>query len=566
MTTPESVPTHGGARRDPAPVPRVPGTARHRRDETAARTVPPMAGTARGDALWWLIAVAAVLACTWLYWDIAQTALAPRTPWDEGHPMQTARWIAGERGLTPVSGSGYYPGWAVMIAPVWWFTDDAYAVYTAAVWIGNLLALATIAPLAAIARRFGVSWPQGIAISAVVMMFPGRSLLADYALSERPLMLFYALTALAVHRLWEKPSWGRAAAPLAAATGAFFIHSRALAPLGTVAIWFLCFCLRNWRIGLAGAAGAVLVWRVVGPLAEALAETVSLRGYGKEDVVAPGARERLAGPVRQGGAEPGVGAGPGVPGAHRGGRADRRPVHGGGAAPPAPGDPHLLPRPGAVGVPHEHHLVDPGLPAAPPDGGRRFDAWVYSRYLDNIGAILSVIALAYLLAPGLGTPGGPQRPPVRALGRAGGVLGGAERAGVGLHERPGERLLGARVGGTVPGGALHHAAGAEPGEPEQLLAVGLARRPGLPGRAGADGAPPAGDGGAGGDRGTGHVPGGGSGSDPLPATKHDRGGGVRGAGHRAGADGAGLRLRSPAGARPEPGRGAELDRGVDVAS
>ena len=40
-----------------------------------------------------------------------------------------------------------------------WFTDDAYAVYTAAVWIGNLLALATIAPLAAIAsRRTATRW------------------------------------------------------------------------------------------------------------------------------------------------------------------------------------------------------------------------------------------------------------------------------------------------------------------------------------------------------------------------------------------------------------------------
>lgn len=397
MTTPEFVPTHGGARRSPAPVPRVPGTARHRRDETAARTVPPVAGTARGDALWWLIAVAAVLACTWLYWDIAQTALAPRTPWDEGHPMQTARWIAGERGLTPVSGSGYYPGWAVMIAPVWWFTDDAYAVYTAAVWIGNLLALATIAPLAAIARRFGVSWPQGIAISAVVMMFPGRSLLADYALSEQPLMLFYALTALAVHRLWEKPSWGRAAALLAAATGAFFIHSRALALLGTVAIWFLCFCLRNWRIGLAGAAGAVLVWRVVGPLAEALAETVLLRGYGKEDVLLQGLEsaslDLFAKVVLSQGWVQALGyLGLTVVGALI-------------VALSTVEELRRL-RPGIhtfyLGLALSAFLMSTiwwtrGYLLLPPDGGRRFDAWVYSRYLDNIGAILSVIALAYLL-------------------------------------------------------------------------------------------------------------------------------------------------------------------------
>lgn len=397
MTTSESAPAHPGARRSPSPLPRVRGAARHRRAASGSSPVPSAPAATRADALWWLIAVAAVLACTWLYWDIAQTALAPRTPWDEGHPMQTARWIAGERGLTEVSGSGYYPGWAAMLAPVWWFTDDAYTAYTAAVWIGNVLALATIAPLAAIARRFGVSWPQAVAISAVVMMFPGRALLADYALSEQPLMLFYALTALAVHRLWEKPSWGRAAALLAAATGAFFIHSRALALLGTVAIWFLCFCLRSWRIGLAGAVATLVVWQVVGRFAEALAETVLLSGYGKEDVLRQGMESASVDLFARVVLNQGWVQALGYLGLT---------VIGVLIVIISTVEELRRLRPGIhtfyLGLALSAFLMSTiwwtrGYLLLPPSGGRRFDAWVYSRYLDNIGAILSVIALAYLL-------------------------------------------------------------------------------------------------------------------------------------------------------------------------
>lgn len=397
MPTPELSPALPGARRLPAPAPRVPRTGRHRRTTVPTAAPRPTPRTGRVDSLWWLIAVVAVLACTWLYWDIAQTALAPRTPWDEGHPLQTARWIAGERDLTQVSGSGYYPGWAVLIAPVWWFTDDAYAAYSAAVWIGNVLALATIAPLAAIARRFQVSWPQAIAISAVVMMFPGRSLLADYALSEQPLMLFYALTALAAHRLWEKPSWGRAAALLAAASGAFFIHSRALALLGTVAIWFLCFCLRSWRIGMAGAVGAVVVWQVVGALAEALAETVLLSGYGKEDVLRDGLESASVDLFARVLLNQGWVQALGYLGLT---------VVGMLIVSLLTVDELRRLRPGIhtfyFGLTTSAFLMSTiwwtrASLLLPPDGGRRFDAWVYSRYLDNIGAILSVIALAYLL-------------------------------------------------------------------------------------------------------------------------------------------------------------------------
>ena len=92
------------------------------------------AAPARLHELWWRIAAgASVLLCMYLHWQVGRSAEAPRTPWDEVHPLQTARFLSGQVDVLPLSGSGYYPGWSILLAPVWWFTDDAELVYQVAV-------------------------------------------------------------------------------------------------------------------------------------------------------------------------------------------------------------------------------------------------------------------------------------------------------------------------------------------------------------------------------------------------------------------------------------------------
>lgn len=205
-----------------------------------------------GDAWWWVAAAMSVILCTYLHWEIGRSATAPRTPWDEVHPLQTARLLAGQSDLLPLSGSGYYPGWALLLAPVWWFTDDAELVYHVAVTYSNVLALLTIVPLALLARRMGLTSAQAVTAAALVMSFPGRTVLADYALSEQPLLFVLAWAALAMHALWSRPTWWRTVLFVVAVAATYLMHSRELALVVTAAVWLVLLAFRRWKVAALG--------------------------------------------------------------------------------------------------------------------------------------------------------------------------------------------------------------------------------------------------------------------------------------------------------------------------
>lgn len=207
----------------------------------------------RAHELWWRVAAgASVLLCMYLHWQVGRSAEAPRTPWDEVHPLQTARFLAGQGDLLPLSGSGYYPGWSILLAPVWWFTQDAEVVYGVAVAYSDVLALLTIIPLALLARRMGLTTAQAVTVSAVTMSFPGRVVLADYALSEQPLLFVLAWAVLAMHALWSRPTWWRTVLFVLAVAATYLMHSRELALVATAAVWLAMMAVRNWRVAAVG--------------------------------------------------------------------------------------------------------------------------------------------------------------------------------------------------------------------------------------------------------------------------------------------------------------------------
>ncbi|MGP9538466.1 hypothetical protein ACT3SP_10660 [Brachybacterium sp. AOP43-C2-M15] len=204
------------------------------------------------DAWWWVAAAASVTICLYLHWLVARSATAPRTPWDEIHPIQTARLFAGQDGVTPLSGSGYYPGWSILLAPIWWFTEDPATVYHAAVTTSNVLAVLTIVPLALLGRRLGLTLAQATTAAAVVMCFPGRTVLADYALSEQPLLFLIAWAVLAMHALWTRPTWWRTVLFVVAVAACYLMHSRELALVATAAVWLLLLVVRRWQVTAVG--------------------------------------------------------------------------------------------------------------------------------------------------------------------------------------------------------------------------------------------------------------------------------------------------------------------------
>ena len=199
---------------------------------------------------------------------------------------QLADQPLGDHTIPLLSGSGYSPGWALLLAPLWWLTDDPETVYHLAVLLGSVLALGTIVPLAMLAHRMGLTVAQGVAVSAIVMSFPGRTVLADYALSEQAILFALAWTAVAMHALWTRPTWWRTALFVLAVLATYLLHSRELALVATAAVWLVLMAVRHWRVTAVGlpllAVGTVLIRRFS---EHVLDETLIGGGGGEEDLL-----------------------------------------------------------------------------------------------------------------------------------------------------------------------------------------------------------------------------------------------------------------------------------------
>ncbi|WP_251453258.1 hypothetical protein [Microbacterium sp. Marseille-Q6648] len=250
----------------------IPATLRRRSD--GPRTQP-----VAHSAWWWVLAVAVVVAAIVLHVFSAWDANAPRTPWDENHVLQMARWISGDRNVTPLSGAGYYPGWSFMMAPIWWFTHDAATVYAAAIALGNVVAIATVIPLSMTAHRLGLTWPQSIAVGGLVMCLPARVVNADYVLAEKPLMFFMAWALLAAVTLWLRPTWWRMTLFALAIVATYFVHARALTLVIVAAIWIVLFARRRWILVPLGLAVLAVGSFAVREVSSAIHEHVLLTGF-----------------------------------------------------------------------------------------------------------------------------------------------------------------------------------------------------------------------------------------------------------------------------------------------
>jgi hypothetical protein len=206
---------------------------------------------------WW--ALLAILIATLLHVNAA---------WDSGGPLLGADEIgtvgaaqAFALGSSPwvLAGSGYMPGTALLLAPAWWFTDDAFAVYRVGLVLGVVLSVAAIIPLAAIAQSFGIRSRTGaLTLAAVAVMAPARTVESNYVVSEALLVLVTAtLFAFALRAT-------RSAGPLFAAllgvlSGLVFLgHGRGIAVTVAAALWAVLMWWPRLKTIAAYASGAVV--------------------------------------------------------------------------------------------------------------------------------------------------------------------------------------------------------------------------------------------------------------------------------------------------------------------
>lgn len=203
------------------------------------------------------VVAVAVVAAIHLY--AASGAVGPVWTDDEIGILANARVIAGVGEPLQLAHLSYYPGWSVVLAPLWWFTDDPGQVYRAAVVMSALCGIALLAPLAAIARRFGLGTPAAVVLASVIAVAPARAVMSTYVLTENALTLLTALTALAAVRYAERRGLSRAVALGALAGATFVTHGRMVAVLGMTFVWLGVEALRRRREALAGLAAAIAV-------------------------------------------------------------------------------------------------------------------------------------------------------------------------------------------------------------------------------------------------------------------------------------------------------------------
>ncbi|MEI7058815.1 hypothetical protein WBG06_23530 [Nocardioides sp. CCNWLW239] len=158
---------------------------------------------------------------------------------------------------------GYYPGWGVLLAPLWLVTSNVFTFYKMAIVVGLAISMLTIWPLARVAVRLGGITPaQGVVAGAIVMSLPPRAIQADYILSERLVTLIVVVATLVAFRLWERPTY-RGALLLSLLTGlALFSHARMQVFVAAVALWLVCLLVssllaRTWRVALVSVVGLV---------------------------------------------------------------------------------------------------------------------------------------------------------------------------------------------------------------------------------------------------------------------------------------------------------------------
>lgn len=278
--------------------------------------------TPRTTSTWRIAAWATSLLAVAAHLYVARSALVEGVPtftYDEIDTLFAGRAALGI--TTPqITGAGYFPLSAILVAPLWWLTSDPYTFYRAATLVGVVVAVATIWPLSRVATRLGLTSAQAVTVAAVVMTLPARTVQADYQLAEKLLFLLVAVVALAAVRLAERPTYGRAVLFAGAVALAYFDHARMLVLVGVAAIWLVLFGLlpllgrgtagadgspardtTRWRVALAGLVPLLVLSWGAGRLGRHINALVNPNGFHQGKALSEHLRDATPGLVARAG-------------------------------------------------------------------------------------------------------------------------------------------------------------------------------------------------------------------------------------------------------------------------
>ena len=155
---------------------------------------------------------------------------------DEPAQLAMARFIGGGTRWTMHDHSTWQPGYATLISPVHWFTDDPVTVMHSALAVNAVLGGVAAWLLVLLVRRLTILGPWTAAtIAAIIALAPAALFTTEFVWSEPLVAVLFPATLLALLRFGDSPTIARGALAGAFAALAFGTHSRML-PLAVVTI------------------------------------------------------------------------------------------------------------------------------------------------------------------------------------------------------------------------------------------------------------------------------------------------------------------------------------------
>ena len=207
-------------------------------------------------------AAAVVLIRLWISRGRDEFSLWP----DEPAQLAMARFLGGGVPWMMHDHSTWQPGYATLLSPVQWFTDDPAAVFHAALALNAVLGGAAAWLIVVLVRRLTVLGPRSAAaVATIIALAPAALFTTVFVWSESLVAVFFLATVIALLRFAESPTIGRGVLAGAGAALAFGTHSRML-PLAvvTIGVAVVAAARKETSLGAAGTVALATVAAIVG--------------------------------------------------------------------------------------------------------------------------------------------------------------------------------------------------------------------------------------------------------------------------------------------------------------
>lgn len=227
---------------------------------------PPAAAAPMWFIRWQLVLTGLVVALG--RWAFAADRRIFHVYLDEPGQFAMARWMSGRQPWTLFDLDTWQPGAAILIAPLYWISDDVTTVFRLAMGLNALVGGVSAVVLALLGHRLTNMSPACCCwIAALVSLVPSALSASSQAWSEPLVTLAFLTTLLALFRFNEQPGAWRGMQATFAATAGYLAHGRLL-PLVLVAAaitagWELRQRRRSSSVSIALGTSASLALAVV---------------------------------------------------------------------------------------------------------------------------------------------------------------------------------------------------------------------------------------------------------------------------------------------------------------